>query len=279
MSAERYRAFQEPSNAPHLSAYWDNISRQIQGHYYHNTLIGHIKRDIHLKLITRWCGNLENKIVLKTDLFEEAHGPDQFLFEIRSEKNIIGMDISSVIARKAQQNAYSLSCSSHKFLTCDVLKLPFTNNSLDVVISNSTLDHFSEMISITRALSEIFRVLKPGGTLILTLDNKNSISYFISLAKKIFRPDPFYIGKTCSASELHRILQDVGFIVNDMTAVVHGMENHTSAMMGIIQKLNNPLINRIICHFLIYMERLEFAKTKYLTGAFIAAKAFKPQPI
>jgi SAM-dependent methyltransferase len=48
--------------------------------------------------------------------------------------------------------------------TCDVQELPFPENDFDMVICNHVLEHVKDD---TRAMSEILRVLKPGGTAIL----------------------------------------------------------------------------------------------------------------
>ena len=49
-----------------------------------------------------------------------------------------------------------------------------TGDTFDLVVSNSTLDHFARADDITIALREIQQVLKPGGRLILTLDNPSN---------------------------------------------------------------------------------------------------------
>src|SRR5687768_7232469 len=85
-------------------SYWDETSDRILGNYYHDAIVGQLKRDAHLRLIARWCGDLRGKTVLKTDLFEEAHGPDQFLFDLAVPGEMrLGMDISPLIVRRAGQ--------------------------------------------------------------------------------------------------------------------------------------------------------------------------------
>ena len=85
------------------SAYWDGVSERIAGGYYHDAIVGGLKRDAHLRLIQRWCGDLAGARVLKTDLFEEAHGPDQFLFDLVTSRLRLGIDISPLIARSAER--------------------------------------------------------------------------------------------------------------------------------------------------------------------------------
>ena len=53
-------------------------------------------------------------------------------------------------------------------------KLPFPNNSFDCVCSVGVLHHVKNT---NKALKEIFRILKPGGRLILMFYNRNSAKY------------------------------------------------------------------------------------------------------
>ena len=55
----------------------------------------------------------------------------------------------------------------------DVLRHPFMNNSFDAVISLGVVEHFEE--GPQKALSDIFRILKPGGTAIITVPCFNLI--------------------------------------------------------------------------------------------------------
>jgi SAM-dependent methyltransferase len=259
------------------SAYWDGISDRIFGNYYHDAVIGRLKRDVHLRLMARWCPDLHGKTILKTDLFEEAHGPDQFFFELEVPGGArLGMDISPVIVRRARQEATTRGIASCTLVVGDVLALPIRAESLDVIVSNSTLDHFPGPKYINAALRELYGTLKPGGTLVVTLDNPGSLSYLVGRFKRILRPDPFFLGHTLSRRELTATLVEIGYRVTDTTAILHGLENHSSAAMQIAMRLGGQRLHRAMRAMLALLERLEAAPTRYLTGAFIAARAIKP---
>ena len=258
------------------SSYWDGISDQIAGHYYHDAIIGGIKRAAHLRLIARWCGDLQSKVVLKTDLFEEAHGSDQFLFELPKGAVRVGVDIAPVIVRRARQQARAAGTALPLLLAGDVLALPFRAGTCDVVISNSTLDHFPERRLIEVALRELHRVLKPGGILVVTLDNPRSLSYLAGRLKRFLRPDPFYLGHTLSRGALTETLARLGYHVTDTTAIIHGLENHFSAAMWAAHRIGGPRLSAAIGRFLHLVEHLEATPARYLTGAFVAARAVKP---
>jgi SAM-dependent methyltransferase len=256
------------------SSYWDGISDRIAGHYYHDAIIGRLKRDVHLRLIARWCPDLSAKALLKTDLFEEAHGADQFLFDLPGGGLRVGVDISPLIARRAGARARPAGAPP-PLLAGDVLALPFRADAFDVIVSNSTLDHFRDSQGIVAALGEIRRVLKPGGILVVTLDNPRSLSYLAGRIKRRFRPDPYFLGRTLSRRALIATLTRLGFRVTDTTAILHGLENHSSAAMWAAGRIGGRRLPAAIGAVLVFLERLEAAPTRYLTGAFVAARAVK----
>lgn len=57
-------------------------------------------------------------------------------------------------------------------LNIEIEKLPFKDNSLDLIIANQIIEHTKEIFWINH---EIFRCLKPGGTLILAMPNVLSL--------------------------------------------------------------------------------------------------------
>jgi len=258
------------------SAYWDAVSQRIAGRYYHDAIVGGLKRDAHLTLIRRWCGDLAGKLVLKTDLFEEAHGPDQLLFDLMGSALRLGIDISPVIARRASERGRAESSRPPGCLAADVLSLPFRANAFDVIVSNSTLDHFPDPRHIDEALAELYRVLKPGGTLVVTLDNPQSLSMLVGAFKRMLRPDPFFLGSTLSRRRLATALGKIGYEVRDTTAILHGLENHLSAAMVAARRVGGSRLCRAIGSALRHAEKLEAVPTRYLTGAFVAARAVKP---
>src|SRR5262249_61400915 len=93
----------------------------------------------------------------------------------------------------------------------DVPSLPFRANAFDVIVSNSTLDHFPDARHIDDTLAELYRVLKPGGTLVVTLDNPQSLSMLVGAFKRMLRPDPFFLGSTLSRRRLATALGKIGY--------------------------------------------------------------------
>lgn len=73
-------------------------------------------------------------------------------------------------------------------LISDGERLPFANETLDVVYSNGVLHHTPDTAG---AISELHRVLKPGGTAKVMLYHKNSLNYWgeLMLHRGVLRGD------------------------------------------------------------------------------------------
>ena len=127
------------------------------------------KQAVHLALVSRWLPTRPARL-LKTDLFEEAHGADQLLFEMcRTCDAAIGMDIDLAVVQRARGRC---PAGAHpQLVAMDARAIGLADDSVDAVLSNSTLDHFESKEGFVQALGELTRVLAPGGTLILSVDN------------------------------------------------------------------------------------------------------------
>ncbi len=86
------------------------------------------------------------------------------LFELFKDKNIkyIGVDFSEKLIEKAREKY------GEYFQVADVLSLPFPDNYFDSVWSIAVLHHIPSKILRVKALTEIRRVLRPGGKIIAT---------------------------------------------------------------------------------------------------------------
>ena len=96
----------------------------------------------------------------------------------------VGIDLSDGMLAKAGQIAADKGLQSQvEFLKMDAENLVFEDNSFDAVISLYALHHFPNP---KRALSEIFRVLKPGGKAVIAVGSSPAL---LSLdgVKAVFR--------------------------------------------------------------------------------------------
>ena len=145
--------------------YWDTVAetwRETQPQKLwraHNDIVNSA-------LLERWLPEGRIPRLLKTDLFDEAVSEGLLSLLASRARMVLGMDISLQVLRSARVGNASLLVAAS-----DVRSLPFTRHAFDVVVSNSTLDHFDSQGEIVSSLKEIHRVLRPDGHLLLTLDN------------------------------------------------------------------------------------------------------------
>lgn len=260
--------------------YWDQIAHEMKYDQAFDDILAEHYRISHLDLVRRWADVGESRLILKTDLFAEGLCPSRSFFWdiLKQNHRVVGMDISNQIVTKAKSNALQYSPDSPgQYTSCDVKQLPFADNSFDLIISDSTLDHFHHKTEINTALSELSRILKPGGILIITLDNISNLTEPLFRLWIALGLSSFYIGSTYNIRELNHALEMAGLIVTDNTAFVHNPRFFAKAIISFLRKIHHSAFDRWIRKGLAFFDSFEKRKTKYLTAQFIAAKATKPR--
>jgi len=237
-------------------------------------------KKIYRNLLDRWTESSDNCLAIKTDLFDEAISP-HYLMSIIDEKygRALGMDISFDIACAAMKRMKANSAQNHVVL-CDVRKMGFKDGSFDPIISPSTLDHFDHKSDIVISLKEIFRVMRPDGSLVITLDNPlNPVILIRNLMPhrlmKMLGIIPFKMGVTVRIAELIQMLEFVGFTVQDHTAIAHTPRILAIRVGQMLDKIGNLTLKNYFFRVMAIIEGLEYLPTRYFTGYFIAVKAVK----
>jgi SAM-dependent methyltransferase len=256
-----------------LSGYWDSVARNMNERpHYLDSFLGEMKRQAHLSLLQQWGGVPGGGRLLKTDLFEEAMGPDSFLGDIVETGTAVGMDISGVIVVQAKQRCPG---SPVFYVAADVRHLPFINGAFSLAISPSTLDHFADRADLDQSLNELRRILEPGGRLIITIDNRQNIfNPLLKLANRM-KWLPYFVGHPLTIKELRHALTSAGFEVLDTTAIMHNPRLVAVGMMMMAKKFDwKPLI-RFFEKTLFISQKLENSSLRYWTGSFIAAHAVR----
>ncbi len=104
--------------------------------------------------------------LLKTDLFDEALTTGLYpLLVGTSASRLRRRHLLFDLASRGRTQRPSASRPGRCAL------LPFADGAFGGIVSNSTLDHFASTADIVSALAELYRVLRSGGRLLLTLDN------------------------------------------------------------------------------------------------------------
>lgn len=191
-------------------------------------------------LLRRWANNQRVKTLLKTDLFDELHGEGLMPLLQTYGNSTFGMDIADTALRSSRSNH-----STWLAVKADVRQLPFENETLDIIVSNSTIDHFRTMNELVSCISEFSRTLKPSGQLWLTVDNLVNPVVFVRnhLPFKILNRlglVPYYVGKTCGPNSLKKLISKNGLVVQEVTAIEHCPRILAVVLSRIVSKYFSP---------------------------------------
>lgn len=190
---------------------WEAAAGRAIAHPYLDPRVGAAKRRDHLALLERWLPELQGSRVLKTDLWEEGVAGDELLFALaRRGAAVHGIDLSGQVVAGAA--ARSLGAGVDAALQQgSVIDIPLGDDSVDVVVSTSTLDHLEDPAAHARAVAEFHRVLVPGGVLVVTVDNPaNAFDWLLRVAARLGLV-PFPLGITLDRPELEGLLRSAGF--------------------------------------------------------------------
>lgn len=230
---------------------------------------------MNVRLIEEWLPVRPLNHILKTDLFDEAVSGGICPMLTGRASAVVGIDVSGSVLREAARSCASLSCTGS-----DVRALPFRSGIFDAVVSLSTLDHFPGTGDVVDAVKELHRVLAPGGVLILTLDNlanpvialRNSLPYRLTHAAGLV---PYPVGRTFGPEAARALVEQAGFRVSDLTAVMHAPRVLAIPLMSAFGGKAKGRVDRLLLRSAMRFERLRGLKSRFRTGHFIAIRAEK----
>jgi SAM-dependent methyltransferase len=232
--------------------------------------------EIHLRLIDELLPT-PGPVVLKTDLFDEAAGTGLVgeISRLRGVSRLVGVDISTEVVAAALGRDVSLTA-----VAGDLRQLPYRAEAFDTIISNSSLDHFETRGELIVAIDELYRVTRPGGALLITLDNL-ACPVILLRAKLPYRLLhrlgilSYPVGATLTPRGLRRALVDAGFVVESTTTFMHVPRIIAIPACRRLDRRQAPNAYRTIRRLLAW-ERLRRFPTRTLTGHFVAVVARRP---
>jgi SAM-dependent methyltransferase len=228
---------------------------------------------LHWRLIQRWVGEFHFRRALKTDLFDESVGGGccGALSGIADE--IHGIDISAEVVQSNSRKNPAMKMSEG-----DVRSLDFADASFDLVLSNSTIDHFATRGEIEQSIREMARILDENGILILTMDNpwnpivalRNTLPQNLTRRAGLI---PYFMGRTLSMRALIRAVENAGLMVQRRRYIQHAPRVAALHLCRLLERqgrLQSSLVTTMLA-----MEILAGWPTAALTGHYSALLASK----
>ena len=144
----------------------ERFFRLVEKHKQPSTILW---RAVELKLLSEWLEDVKGKIVMDLGCGEGL------VAGILFEKPIaFGLDNKSEMVRRAEKSG-----RYRKVIKADANRIPLPDESVDIVVSNSVLEHIAN----EKVIEEISRILKDGGRLLFTVpsDKLEGVSVVASL--------------------------------------------------------------------------------------------------
>jgi len=272
----RHDFYRRTGTARVAPAYWDAVmverrqaSPIAQWRAYMQRVYGDLMR--------RWLPPSGAGRGLKTDLFEEAVSIHHVLNALGPGS--IGLDCSTAIVLAARERLRRTG-DRHLFVVADLRAIPLRASTVGHILAGSSLDHFPDKADIATTLTELARVLSPGGTLVVTFDNPHNPAVWLRNRLPFGWLNrlglvPYYVGQTYGRAEGRARLEALGLTVTDVTAVVHAVRAPAIWLVALAERVNAPRVQRLLGRILDAFERLEGWPTRYRTGYYLAFRAEK----
>jgi SAM-dependent methyltransferase len=170
------------------------------------------------RLLSEHLPALDGLRLFKTDLWDEARNTRILAWAGQQGAHVYGIDISEPTLTRARAAFGSAPEACHGAVA-DVRELPFRDASFDAIYSMGTIEHFDET---ERAVSEMARVLKPGGTVIVGVPNRYDpfLRPLLSSALQALGLYAYGYEKSYSRRALRHMLERAGLAVVDETAIL-----------------------------------------------------------
>jgi len=188
-------------------------------------------------------------------------GLDCFLAanKVGSNGKVIGVDMTPEMIDKARENARKGKRKNVEFRLGEIENLPAADNSVDVIISNCVINLSA---SKKRVFEEAFRVLKPGGRLMVS-----DIVLLKALPDAIKKNIDAYIGCLSGAEMKQEYLTTV------KTAGFRGVKIVEESHFAIEDMVNDPTAKKIIAD-----TKTTKQEISNLAGAVASIKLYAEKP-
>jgi len=189
-------------------------------------------------------------------------GFDCFLAANKVGKNgkVIGVDMTPEMIEKARENARKGNYENVEFRLGEIENLPVADNSVDVILSNCVIVLSPDK---SRVFSEAFRVLKPGGRLMIS-----DIVLLRQLPDFLKNSIEAYIGCVSGAMTKHEYMREIE------AAGLHNIKTLDETSFPIEHITSNQTISSIIDKF-----KLPPEKVKEIASSALSIKVYATKPL
>jgi SAM-dependent methyltransferase len=178
-----------------------------------------------VRTIFEWVEPTDDKLI-----FDCACGRGFYLnmFRTVSKCKIIGLELDPEIITKTNRNVGKLP--GMMLTQANIYNQPYPDETFDAAILSEILEHVDEDV---RGLKEVFRVLKPGGVVAITVPNANYPFWWDPINKTLESVFNTHIQhgplagiwanhvRLYTAEQLRQAVLDAGFIVEEERAFTH----------------------------------------------------------
>lgn len=254
-----------------IKDFWEKTAKKVKA--YHNAPSTEIYLNQEKALIAEFFPSLANLLFLKTDLWNEAKNTRILWWVSSKGARTVGIDISTEVCQEVRAKWPENNRLFPWLMMADIRYLPFLDNSFGAIYSMGTVEHFGET---EQALSEIYRVLKPGGKAIVGVPNRHDLFLrpFQVFLLKSLGLYAFGYEKSFSRSEFSQMVRRIGFKII--------AERSLLFMPGILRILDLfcyhrarfllPLTKICLKPFVFFYNRIEFFRRRGYLLALVLKK-------
>jgi ubiquinone/menaquinone biosynthesis C-methylase UbiE len=150
----------------------------------------------------------------KGTVLDVACGPGILSAAIaKSARAVVAFDLTPGMLKKAEQRCSEAGIANVSFREGNAAEPPFADGAFDAVVTRLSVHHFDRP---ARVISEIFRVLRPGGRFVVAdvISSEMPAESELQNAIEILR-DPSHV-RMLPGSELTALVKDAGFEIEQL---------------------------------------------------------------
>jgi len=160
----------------------------------------------------------------------------------KSAREVVAFDLTPEMLKKATQRCHEAGLANVSFREGNAAELPFADAAFDAVVTRLSVHHFDRP---GRVMSEIFRVLRPGGRFVIAdvISSEQPAEAELQNAIEILR-DPSHV-RMLPGSELTSLIKDAGFAIESQATWDKPRE--FEEWMGIVNDASRvPLLRTVV---------------------------------